>query len=195
MSTSIKKIIGALVALFALIGGGYSYQQYTADTPEALVQDFGADTSVGSYWRKDKNTMKVFPLNVGVITGALTQGGGITASSTVNSAETATASMFDTENVIDYTLNLVDSTLTLPATSTLSSFIPTAGQTRDVIIRNATTTATMDLTLAAGTGMNLVTATSTKVILGNATGSNYALLKFIRKANTDIDVLLDIFLK
>lgn len=124
-----------------------------------------------------------------------TQGGGIRATSTVNSAETLLASDFDVESVIAYTLNVQDATLTLPATSTLSSFIATAGQTRSIFIRNATTTASMDLTIAGGTGMNLLTASSTKVIVGNTTGSNMARLDFVRRADTDIDVTMSTFLK
>ena len=124
-----------------------------------------------------------------------TQGGGIRATSTVNSAETLLAADFDVENVIAYTLNVQDATLTLPATSTLSSFIATAGQTRSIFIRNATTTASMDLTIAGGTGMNLLVASSTKVIVGNTTGSNSARLDFVRRADTDIDVTMSIFLK
>ena len=125
----------------------------------------------------------------------LTQGGGIRATSTVNSAETLLAADFDVENVIAYTLNVQDATLTLPASSTLSSFIPTAGQERSIFIRNASTTAAMDLTLAGGTGMNLLVASSTKVIVGNTSGSNSARLDFVRRADTDIDVTMSIFLK
>ena len=127
--------------------------------------------------------------------GTLTQGGGIRATSTVNSAETLLAADFDVEDVIAYTLNVQDATLTLPATSTLSSFIATAGQTRTIFIRNATTTAAMDLTLAGGTGMNLITASSTKAIVGGTAGANSARLDFARRADTDIDVTMSIFLK
>ena len=72
----------------------------------------------------------------------------------------------DKEKVIAYTLNVQDATLTLPATSTLRWFIPQAGETRSIFIRNATTTASMDLTISGGTGMNLITASSTKAIVG-----------------------------
>lgn len=124
----------------------------------------------------------------------LTQGGGIRATSTVNSAETLLAADFDVENVIAYTLNVQNATLTLPATSTLSSFIGTAGQTRTIFIRNATTTA-KTLTIAGGTGMNLLVASSTNAIVGNTSGSNSARLDFVRRADTDIDVMMSIFLK
>lgn len=126
-------------------------------------------------------------------TSALTQGGGIRATSTINSAETLTATDFDTENVIAYTLNVQSATLTLPASSTLSSFIPTAGQMRTVLVRNATTTAGLNLTIAGGTGTILKKATSTAVIYSDTDGDNYARLDFVRKTNSDIDVLMSIF--
>jgi len=125
----------------------------------------------------------------------LTDGGGIRATSTVNSAETLLAADLNKAKVIAYTLNVQDATLTLPATSTLSSFIQQAGETRAIFIRNATTTASMDLTIAGGTGMNLLVASSTKVIVGNTSGSNSARLDFVRRADKDIDVTMSIFLK
>ena len=126
--------------------------------------------------------------------GTLTQGGGINATSTVNSAETFLASDFDVENIIDYTLNVQDATLSFPASSTLSAFIPTAGQTRTIYIRNATTTAAMDLTIAGGTGVLLKKATSTATIVGDTDGANYAQVDLTRKANTDIEALLTLFI-
>lgn len=125
-----------------------------------------------------------------------TQGGGIRATTTTATTATLLASDFDTENVIDVTPGGASLTLTLPATSTLTSFIPTAGQTRTIYIRNATTTAGIALTIAAGTGVPLKIATSTSsgvVILGDTDGSNYGRIDFIRKANTDIEALLSIF--
>lgn len=131
------------------------------------------------------------------VLGTITQGGGIRATSTSNSAETLLVTDFDTENVIDYTLNVQAATLTLPASSTLSSFIPTAGQMRTVWIRNATTTAT-NLTIAGGTGTILKQATSTdfagsKIIFGDTDGDNRARLDFVRKTNSDIDVYMTAF--
>lgn len=128
--------------------------------------------------------------------GTLTQGGGIRATTTTATSATLLASDFDTENVIDVTPGGASLTLTLPATSTLTSFIPTAGQTRTIYIRNATTTAGIALTIAAGTGVPLKIATSTSsgvVILGDTDGSNYGRIDFLRKANTDIEALLSIF--
>lgn len=74
-------------------------------------------------------------------------------------------------------------TLTLPATSTLNGFIPKVGDVARIIVVNQGTTT---LTLAGGTGTLLYSASSTKAIptLGVAS------LEFVRKANTDIAVLM-----
>jgi len=116
-----------------------------------------------------------------------TQGGGITATSTTNATETLLASDFDVENFIDYTPNL-NSTLTLPATSTLSTFIPNAGDMRRVIFRNASSTVAATLTLAAGTGIDLqfVEATGGDLVLN---GLDIGEMTFIRETDTDIIAL------
>lgn len=132
--------------------------------------------------------------NFGIaVADTFTQGGGVYASSTSNSAETLSASSFDTENVIDYTLNVQDATLTLTATPTLTSFIPNTGDVRTIKIRNATTTAGMDLTIAGNTGVILKKATSSAVIYGDTDGANYAELTFTRRNANFIDVGMKIF--
>ena len=204
-----KKIIIAVgVAIVALLG----LSQVPAETPLiGGISDFGSDAPATSFWRKQGNIVKIFPASTAVYTGALTvtgatsisgaltsgamtQGGGIYASSTANAAETLPASYFDTENVLDYTVNGANNTLTLPASSTLTAFIPTAGQTRELLIRNATTTANVNITISAGAGMNLASSTQATIV-GNTSGASYGLLKFIRKANTNIDVIMTTFVK
>ncbi len=125
--------------------------------------------------------------------GTLTQGGGVRATSTSGSAVPLLATDFDTENLIDVTLNIVDATLSFPATSTLRSFLPNAGDTRKLFIRNASTTAAMDLTITGGTGVLLKNASSTAVIVGDTDGANFAIIELIRKANTDIEAIMTPF--
>jgi hypothetical protein len=125
----------------------------------------------------------------GVI-GTLTQGGGVRATSTTGAVLPLLASDFDVENMIDVTLNVQDGTVSFPATSTLTSFIPNTGDNRTIFIRNATTTTTMDLTIAGGTGVLLKKATSSAVITGDADGANFFEVHLVRKANTDIEALM-----
>lgn len=131
------------------------------------------------------------------LVNTFTQGGGVRATSTSGSAVPLVATDFDTENLIDVTLNIVDATLTFPATSTLKSFIPNAGDERTLFVRNASTTAAMDLTLSGGTGVLMkfgsTTPATTGVITGDTDGANFAVIKLIRKANTDIEALVSLF--
>ena len=120
--------------------------------------------------------------------GTFTQGGGVRSTSTLNSTETLLATDFDVENVIEYTMNVSATTLTLPATSTLSALVPTAGDTRTIHIKNATTTA-ISLTIAGGTGMDIYNSTSTLAI----PSGDFAEVTFQRQSDTDIDVFFDIF--
>lgn len=79
-------------------------------------------------------------------------------------------------------------TATLPATTTLRTFVPNAGDSREVMICNATSTAATTFTLAVGTGMNLQQATSTMAI---RTGW-CAQLEFVRNSDKDIEVFYDL---
>lgn len=134
-------------------------------------------------------------INGGVVslTGALTQGGGIRATSTSGAAVPLLSTDFDTESVIDVTLNVQDATLSFPASSTLSSIVPTAGQVRSIWVRNATTTAAMDITFSGGTGVLLKKATTTARLPGDTDGANFARIDLVRKANTDIEALLQLY--
>lgn len=121
----------------------------------------------------------------------LTEGGGIRATSTDNATETLLASDIDVENYLDYTPN-INSTLTLPATSTLSAMIPNAGDSRQILFRNASTTAAATLTVAAGTGIDLqyTEATGGDLVLN---GLDVAITTWVRKSDTDILVIWDEF--
>ena len=121
--------------------------------------------------------------------GTFTQGGGITATTTLATATTLLAANFDTENIIDITPGGASLTATLPASSTLP-LGTTAGQSRTVYIRNATTTAGVLLTIAGGTGVTLRSASSTAVIMSDTSGALYGQIDFVRKTNSDISALI-----
>lgn len=123
-----------------------------------------------------------------------TQGGGIRSTSTNDTTALLLASDFDTESIIDFTPNITGITLSLPASSTMTSFAPTAGDIRTVYIRNATTTVDIGVIIAGGTGTLLRTASTTSTIMGDVGGNTYGQLIFIRKADTDFDVLFQTYL-
>jgi len=121
-----------------------------------------------------------------MVAGAFTQGGG-TVATTSNGAGTLTAANLDT-GVIEHT-NTAVTTLTLPASTTLTSFVPTSGQCRQVVFLNLGTSVD---TLAGGSGTLLAVAstTSTGAALKTVNASGISTLVFCRKANTDVQVLM-----
>jgi len=133
------------------------------------------------------------------VTGALTsgaatvstfiQGGGLNSTSTSNTAETLVATDIDTENVILETPNTATLTLTLPPATTLATLMDTDGQVREIMVKNATTTANIGVTIAAGAGNTLISATTTNTILAG----KYGVLKLIRISETAFTVLMNIF--
>jgi hypothetical protein len=153
-----------------------------------VIMTFG-NASVASVdiFRKDaSNVVRVFPttleLNFGtskVSLGLTTLGGGTFATTSAGTV-TYLASSFN-KGVIEHTASSAV-TASLSASSTLSEQIPNSGDSMTRYIHAITS----NITLAGGTGTDLNTASSTKVILAGKT----ARLDFIRKADTDIEVLL-----
>ena len=129
---------------------------------------------------------------VGAIAGpdifdALRLGGGVTYGS-VNSTTTPAAMTLRVEDVMNYDTVIVRptgaaSTLTLTffASSTAPHWLPKAGDTQRTCFMNATTTAASTITFAAGTGIDLQTASSSisDLILS---ADNSACFVFTRKS-------------
>lgn len=120
--------------------------------------------------------------------GTFTQGGGVNSTSTPASM-TLSESDFDTENSIEMLLTVGAATITLPASSTLSDFIPDPGDSRQVIIYNASSTAGINITLAEGTGTGFSNASSSLAI----TPQGHAIINFLRLVSTDISAIINIF--
>lgn len=73
-------------------------------------------------------------------------------------------------------------TATLPATSTLTTFVPNTGDRVSIVLVNIGAGV---LTIAGGTGMNVYNASSTLAM----PATSAATLEFVRQADTDITVL------
>lgn len=180
-STIRGKVSAAALVLGAafVLSAGYGLSVVSAVQPDIF--------------RLNGNVVSTFPttraLNIG---GVFTQGGGVRATSTTAAVGTIQTTDFDTESTIDFTVNVADVTLTLAAT-TSTSYPTVAGQSRTLKIRNASTTATADIIIAAPTGVHLKSATTTKQIYGDTDGSNYGVLLFTKRSDTDIDALLTVY--
>jgi len=83
--------------------------------------------------------------------------------------------------------------LTFPATSTMTTLLPNAGDSRDFCIENATSS-TMALTITAGAGIRLVASTNAMDVIDE---TEVSCITFIRESDTDIlgvmtDELVDV---
>lgn len=167
-----KKVTSILIVLILLIGAGIGGLFLTRS--EQPSNSFAAVSGPDNY-----NHLN-FYLNH--------TDGGITSTSTSATSQTLAPKLLQDITLLSFTPNVPSVTLTLPATSTLSSFIPKTGDTQTVNICNATTTAATPFTLAVGAGMIASNATSTLAI---GTGK-CATVTFVRKPNTDMYALIDI---
>lgn len=97
--------------------------------------------------------------------------GGFILRDTYSTTTPAAATLSAKETAGYSTVNFYPSvgavTLTLPASSTLASIIPKAGDMKRVCYYNATTTAAINITLAAGTGIDVESASTTNQTAGS----------------------------
>jgi hypothetical protein len=128
------------------------------------------------------------------ITGLTTFNGPSLVSYTSATSTSATAMTLNQADLM-YSSRLVTPnvgalTYTFPATSTLTTFIPTAGDMARQCFYNATSTAAATIIFAAGTGIDLEVATSSANTGGafdlTLGAGNMGCFDFMRKTNTDI---------
>lgn len=83
-------------------------------------------------------------------------------------------------------------TYTLPASSTMTSELATAGDRKSWVFDNTTTTAGVDLKFAAGAGSYLLHTSST-ASTARCFASSTCILTGIKKSNSDINWLFDMY--
>jgi len=118
-----------------------------------------------------------------LIVDQFTQGGACWATSTTATSHTVTEQNMLDYNCFEVTWNTGNGTWTLPATSTMTTLLATAGDMREWIIHNATTTAATTFTIAAGTGIDLIGVTTADAVID---GTEYSRLTCIRQTDTDV---------
>jgi len=179
-----------VVALIAI--GAYFYPKSAALFGDATNFD-----AIGTEELKVGDGCNDFPsysscqgLSIGV-NGTLTQGGGVTATTTAASG-TLAASDFDTENLIEVSLTgALAPTITFPASTTFPLGTK-SGSWRNFAVFNSSTTAGAIITIAGNTGTLLEVASSTTATgLKTIAPSGIAIFTAIRKANSDIELFMN----
>lgn len=207
--TSIQKVWVALiaVAIMAIIGWFTPAGQLVAEKAGAIsgvtnfsklgVTELKVGSGCGDGFTYAGCTGLLINATSGFVLGFLaTFDAGVTYSytnstSTTATAETATASEIANYTTVIMTPNVGALTITLPASSTLSAFLPAAGDRMEQCWYNATGTAAMNIIFAAGTGIDLEVASSTGLSAQGAVSTNLSIgpgnsgcFKFIRKPAT-----------
>lgn len=114
----------------------------------------------------------------------LTSGNGTLASTTVASTGTLTEQEMLDNSIIDILSNTsVTFALTLPATSTMTTLLPAAGDMRSWMIQNASTTAGVALTITKGAGIDLIGVDTNVDVID---GAEWSVLNCYRKVDTDV---------
>ena len=156
------KIAGILALVLVVVLGGYTL------THKPVVQEV-----VGAQAGPEHGNAEFFH-------STITVGGSVFATSSQGAA-TYTAASLQNTSLIKHTAPGA-LTVTLPASSTLTNFARNPGDVRTIFISAITT----NITLAGGTGTDIDTASTTK----NCNVGAICRLDFIRKADTDFEVLL-----
>lgn len=112
--------------------------------------------------------------------------GGLDSIATTSTAYTLAQSDLLNSSLVSFANFGGATTITLPASSTLTSFLPNAGDMETSVIYNASSSGA--LTISGGTGVTLLSASTTAVIQATKIG----ILKFIRLPNSNIVVNMSV---
>lgn len=120
----------------------------------------------------------------------LTEGGGTVTITPTSDSVTLTQANLLAGNVITFTASttMPALTVTLPATSTMTTLLASSGDTRSWMIENPFTGSATTTTIAAGTGIDLQEPDGQNVVIGI---NNYAWLTCFREASTDVVCRVD----
>ena len=163
------KIIGVALVAIVIAIGGYVFPK--------VSQPLGANPG------PDFFNHLVFKQN-------FTRGGTAIATSSTAATYTLTTSELRKEsNYLSWTVN-VNTTLTTMASTSAPFNGMSTGESFEVIFHNASTTAGATATFAAGTGVDLQESEGGTVIIN---GLEFGRLVFIKKANTDIAMVVEGF--
>lgn len=172
-----------------------SNQSFGSSVNGGNVTDYTAVNTTAGYW---VNGTKVIGSSGILAASQAVFDAGILRSYTNSTSTTATSQTLVQADILNYdtmliTPNTGSLTLTLPASSTLTSVVPSAGDRQDICIVNGTSTAAITIKLAAGTGIDLYTvATSTISGAGGVLPIGPQVMgcvTFVRQADTDVSAL------
>jgi hypothetical protein len=193
--------VGILIAIVIAIGGYFfpQVQQAFGGTGTRFPNGLSADSTSPSAGQVRGTSLTI--TGNSSISGLLAVSSSFltfsptAVSTTTTGGNAATLSQADLLAGEYYTVNInqaSDFTYTLPASSTLTTLLPSTGNQATWCFDNATSTGNIDLVFVAGTGIDLQMATSSSV-LEYVQQTSMGCITLVRKSNTDLFGLLQIY--
>lgn len=177
-----------VVALVAIIFTSFvaSPASFGSSANGGNVTNFDAVSVLDGYYINDVLGFDADLANFGL----LTEGGGVVTLTPVTSSITMTEANLLAGNVFNFTASSTQAalTVTLPATSTMTTFLPNAGDMHRFVIENSFLGAATTTTIAAGAGIDLQEPDGQNVVIGI---NNYAWFTCFREASTDVVCSVD----
>lgn len=190
--SSTNKIFVAIVAVIVIIFGVSLAFRHGAPIEQALgnsgatptVYDNVNLTGVLQVGVTQGNPLIAPTLDNGEIYSYQNETHGGLNSTTTSISMTLAPADINNESFISMTPIVGSISVTLPATTTsgMSSFLPNAGDVKTILFHNASSTAGINITLVAGTGTLLKSASTTAAV----TPLGITTLNAVRKVNGDI---------
>lgn len=176
-------MVAVVIAIFALLSGG-------AKTLGGSTDDF---FNANGGFKVDGISIIDGSGNVAVdgetVVDGFTQGGGVVTLTDANGGTyTLTQAELLSGNYLSFAAGGAGQAviaLTLPASSTLTTLIPNAGDCREYIYDASALAAATTTTITAGTGIDLIAYTTNDDVID---GAEFAEIRFCRQADSDVTV-------
>lgn len=177
-----KYIIGLVVVIAVAFGANfYANKDIKEVSFGATSRQSGITVGNDGYSR---GTFSPLMQSVGLIQATSTTG-----SSTATFAVAIPAASIQSYQGMIVSSSVGSSTFVLPASSTLSTFLPIPGQIGTFYIHNATGTAGVMITASSSAGISMKSATTSLIVNSGA----YARIELIRQQDTNFAALVTIF--
>lgn len=192
LPVALVAVVIALIAAYASVSASQSFGGTANSTHTAGYYDAGIGFRINGTTMAN-STGWVGPITTGsntITTGGNLKAGSLTITGTQNSTSTpATSYTLKAADITGYsavvvTPNIGALTWTLPASSTLTAFLPNAGNETGIWFEDATGTAAATLTLVANTGVSVSVASSSQAF--TLQKNRAAFLHCYRLVSTDV---------
>lgn len=172
MNTNLVWVGVVVVAIIAIVGW---FNPSVTETVKERITEVGAVVGPDIYDHMTFNQ-------------SFTKGGTQVATSSSGNVTISTSELRDEVSYISWTVN-VDGTMTTMASSAAPFSNLKTGESLEVYLYNASTSASAALTVAAGTGVDLQEDEGETVVVN---GLEMARLTFIKKADTDVALWVEV---